>query len=50
MTQMEQLKRTFLKDLEGVSTLQGLEDLRIKALGKKGDLTLLMKDIGQKNT
>ncbi|MDI9637174.1 phenylalanine--tRNA ligase subunit alpha [Geitlerinema splendidum] len=48
MTQMEQLKRTFLKDLEGVSTLQGLEDLRIKALGKKGDLTLLMKDIGQK--
>lgn len=48
MTQMEQLKRTFLKDLEGVSTLQGLEDLRIKALGKKGDLTLLMKDLGQK--
>ncbi|MDZ4322687.1 MAG: phenylalanine--tRNA ligase subunit alpha [Alphaproteobacteria bacterium] len=45
---MEQLKRTFLKDLEGVSTLQGLEDLRVKALGKKGDLTLLMKDLGQK--
>ena len=48
MNQMEQLKRTFLKDLEGVSTLQGLEDLRVKALGKKGDLTLLMKDLGQK--
>jgi phenylalanyl-tRNA synthetase alpha chain len=48
MTQMEQLKRTFLKDLEGISTLQGLEDLRVKALGKKGDLTLLMKDLGQK--
>jgi phenylalanyl-tRNA synthetase alpha chain len=48
MTQMEQLKRTFLKDLEGTSTLQGLEDLRVKALGKKGDLTLLMKDLGQK--
>lgn len=48
MTQMEQLKRTFLKDLEGVSTLQGLEDIRVRALGKKGDLTLLMKDLGQK--
>lgn len=48
MTQMEQLKHTFLKDLEGISTLQGLEDLRVKALGKKGDLTLLMKDLGQK--
>lgn len=48
MTQMEQLKRTFLKNLEEVSTLQGLEDLRVKALGKKGDLTLLMKDLGQK--
>lgn len=48
MTQMEQLKRTFLKDLEGISTLQGIEDLRVKALGKKGDITLLMKDLGQK--
>jgi phenylalanyl-tRNA synthetase alpha chain len=48
MTQMEQLKRTFLKDLEGISTLQGVEDLRVKALGKKGDITLLMKDLGQK--
>jgi phenylalanyl-tRNA synthetase alpha chain len=48
MTQMEQLKRAFLKDLEGVSTLQELEDLRVRALGKKGDLTLLMKDLGQK--
>ena len=48
MTQMEQLKRVFLKDLEGVSTLQGLEDLRVRALGKKGDLTLLMKGLGQK--
>lgn len=48
MTQMEQLKRVFLKDLEGVSTLQGLEDLRVRALGKKGDLTLLMKALGQK--
>ncbi|MBX9785982.1 MAG: phenylalanine--tRNA ligase subunit alpha [Alphaproteobacteria bacterium] len=48
MNQMEQLKRTFLKGLEEVSTLQGLEDLRVRALGKKGDLTLLMKDLGQK--
>lgn len=48
MTQVEQLKHAFLKDLEGISTLQGLEDLRVKALGKKGDLTLLMKDLGQK--
>ncbi|MBX9621031.1 MAG: phenylalanine--tRNA ligase subunit alpha [Alphaproteobacteria bacterium] len=48
MNQMEQLKLTFLKNLEGVTTLQGLEDLRVRALGKKGDLTLLMKDLGQK--
>ena len=48
MKKMEHIKQTFLKDLEGVSTLQGLEELRVRALGKKGELTLLMKDLGQK--
>ncbi|EKE10335.1 MAG: hypothetical protein ACD_16C00053G0001 [uncultured bacterium] len=48
MNRVEQIKRTFLKELEEVDTLQGLEDLRVRAFGKKGELTLLMKELGQK--
>ncbi|HUX79245.1 MAG TPA: phenylalanine--tRNA ligase subunit alpha [Alphaproteobacteria bacterium] len=48
MEKIGQLKHSFLADIEKVSTLQELEDLRISALGKKGALTLLMKELGEK--
>ncbi len=48
MDRMGQLKHHFLTDVGKVSTLQELEDLRVGALGKKGELTLLMKELGEK--
>jgi len=48
MTKIEQLKHTFLADIEKASNLQDLEDLRVSALGKKGALTLLMRELGEK--
>lgn len=47
MSQIGQLKQKLLDELERITTLQELEDLRVSALGKKGQLTLLMKDLGQ---
>ncbi|OJW48519.1 MAG: phenylalanine--tRNA ligase subunit alpha [Alphaproteobacteria bacterium 41-28] len=48
MNKIEQLRHNFLADIEKISTLQELEELRVAALGKKGELTLLMKELGQK--
>ncbi len=49
MNKIGQLKSQFLDDVGKVNTLQELEDLRVSALGKKGALTLLMKELGQKS-
>lgn len=49
MDKIGQLKSQFLDDVGKVNTLQELEDLRVSALGKKGALTLLMKELGQKS-
>jgi phenylalanyl-tRNA synthetase alpha chain len=48
MDKMDQLKDRLLGEVEKVSSLQELEDVRISALGKKSELTLLMRELGQK--
>ena len=48
MDTMGQLKVQTLNEIKQASTLALLEDLRVGILGKKGHLTLLMKDLGQK--
>jgi phenylalanyl-tRNA synthetase alpha chain len=45
---MTNLLSKLLHEVEKASSLQALEEVRVKALGKKGTLTLLMKDLGQK--
>jgi len=44
-----QLKNQMLKAIEEAKALSALEEARVSALGKKGKLTLLMKDLGQKS-
>lgn len=48
METMDQLKNQALTVIEGATTLAALEDVRVSVFGKKGHLTLLMKDLGQK--
>ncbi|HEY0829003.1 MAG TPA: phenylalanine--tRNA ligase subunit alpha [Bacilli bacterium] len=43
---MEALKVEALQELEQVTNLQGLNDLRIKYLGKKGPLTEILRGMG----
>lgn len=42
------IKSQVLDEIEQAVTLAALEDVRVNALGKKGHLTFLMKDLGQK--
>lgn len=48
MDTMGQLKSQALGQIEQATTLAALEELRVNILGKKGQLTLLMKELGQK--
>lgn len=48
MDTMGQLKSQILTQIQQATTLAALEDVRVTAFGKKGHLTLLMKDLGQK--
>jgi phenylalanyl-tRNA synthetase alpha chain len=48
MDKIGQLKDQFLAAVGKVASLQELEDLRVSALGKKGALTHLMKELGEK--
>ncbi len=43
---LEIIKRESIKELEGVETLQQLEEIRIKYLGKKGELTQVLRGMG----
>lgn len=47
MDKIGQLNQQLVSDIKKAATLQEVEDLRVNALGKKGILTLLMKDLGQ---
>ncbi len=44
--QLEQIKRNSLQALEHASTPAELEELRVKILGKKGELTAVLKQMG----
>ena len=46
---MDTLKHKTLEDIEALSSLQEWEDLRVAVFGKKGSLTLLMKELGTKS-
>jgi phenylalanyl-tRNA synthetase alpha chain len=47
LQQFEQTGRDALAELESVTDLKALEDYRIKYLGRKGSVTLLLSQIGQ---
>lgn len=46
MPSLEELRESFKKDLDGVSTVADVEQVRVKYLGRKGLLTEQMKLIG----
>ncbi len=43
---IDEIRKIALKELEGISDMQALKDLKVKFLGKKGEVTGLMKLIG----
>jgi len=45
--QLEQIKFQALSDLESATTPAQLEELRVKLLGKKGELTAVLKQMGK---
>lgn len=47
--QFAQLKEQILKDIKNADSLIELEDVRVAALGKKGSLTLLMKELSNQS-
>ncbi len=44
---LELIRKTAVAELEGVSDLKELDDLRVKFLGKKGELTAVLKQMGK---
>jgi phenylalanyl-tRNA synthetase alpha chain len=45
--QLLKIKESALQVLENADTLEALEDVRIKTLGKKGELTSILRSMGQ---
>ncbi len=45
--QLEQIKKNALASLEAASTPAALEELRVRLLGKKGELTAVLKQMGK---
>ena len=45
--QLEQIKQNALAALDAASTPAGLEELRVKLLGKKGELTAILRGMGK---
>lgn len=45
--QLSQIKNTALAALEGIESLEGLEAFRVKYLGKKGELTAVLSQMGK---
>ena len=43
---LEKVHRDAVASLEGASTEKALSELRVKILGRKGDLTQLLKQLG----
>ena len=46
LEQLSTLQTTTQEAITAADTLQGLEDIRVKTLGKKGELTLILKNLG----
>lgn len=44
---LQPLKKQLLQDLKNVSSAQDLQGLKVKYLGKKGEITLLSKNLGK---
>ena len=44
--QIEEIRKNAAKELESVNDLKGLDDLRVKYLGKKGELTAVLRGMG----
>ncbi|MEM8986305.1 MAG: phenylalanine--tRNA ligase subunit alpha [Pseudomonadota bacterium] len=47
MSDIDDLEKTILADIEAAETENALEDLRVKTLGKKGSISLKMRALGQ---
>ena len=45
--QLEQIRISALEALEAAATPAALEELRVKLLGKKGELTAVLKQMGK---
>ena len=48
--QLEQIKQQAISDLQNASTPAALEELRVRFLGKKGELTAVLKQMGKLST
>ena len=48
--QLEQIKANALTALEAAATPAALEELRVRLLGKKGELTAILKEMGKLET
>lgn len=46
-TQLEQIKQAAISSLEAAATPAALEELRVRFLGKKGELTAVLKQMGK---
>ena len=44
--QIEQIKNLAKEEIEKAESLQALDEVRVKALGKKGELTALLRGMG----
>ncbi len=45
--QIEQIENTSIKEITDVQNLKELQDIKVKYLGKKGELTTLLKEMGK---
>ncbi len=43
---LKKIKELAVENLKGVNDLKALDDLRVKFLGKKGELTQILKGMG----
>ena len=44
--QLQELKEASLSAINGADSIEALESLRVKFLGKKGELTAILKQMG----
>ena len=44
---IQEIREKMLQEMDGVKDRQSLEDIRVRMLGKKGELTALLRSMGQ---